>query len=523
MIDLGKVSRVVLDVSRRLLLPMLFGVLSGAAMAQAPSGALRIGFESFFGESFDPIISSSGNKSFLSPMWNTVIGNEPDGRLSKETGIARDWEVTHAANSSTYVIKLRKGVKFHNGDEVTSADVKYSIERVMSPASVETMKRAFVASVASIETPDPLTVVIKTKAPYGFLLYDLSNSRGLAGYVYPRKYVESVGAAKFNREPIGTGPYRFVRHEPGNRIVYEAFPDYWGKKPKFKTLEFILLPEETTRIAALKSNSVDVSIVSRASLDQLSGYKLVRKPGEVLFWAEMLTVFGEGSVFKDARVRRALNLAINREEIRDFIYKGQAQITQWTASGTKALGYKPLDPYPYDPATAQKLIREVFPRGLEIELYSYSRSGNSEMPRVMEAISGYYQAIGIKTKITPMDWGEIRKRMAERKISNVIVPIGGPNTPFQHNVFHTMYASKGVLGVLEPAPAELEKMLQDIYRETDQDRFGAKQYALAKYIQEHYLTIPLMEVGQIFAVNSGKVTEWVPYNIADDMNWEGIR
>src|SRR5262245_9160387 len=98
--------------------------------AQAPGGALRVGFESFFGESFDPIISSSGNKSFLSPMWNTVVGNEPDGRLSKDTGLAVDWEVKHAADSSTYVIKLRKGVKFHNGDDLTSADVKYSIERV---------------------------------------------------------------------------------------------------------------------------------------------------------------------------------------------------------------------------------------------------------------------------------------------------------------------------------------------------------------------------------------------------------
>lgn len=506
-------------------LPLLAALvtLAGTAWAQAPSGTLRVGFESFFGESFDPIISSSGNKSFLSPMWNTVVGNEPDGRLSKDTGLAADWDVKHSAESSTYTIKLRKGVKFHNGDDLTSADVKYSIERVMSPTSVETMKNAFVSTIATIETPDPLTVVVKTKSPYGFLLYDLSNSRGLAGYVYPKKYVETVGAARFNREPVGTGPYRFVRHEPGNRMVYEAFPEYWGKQPKYKTLEFILLPEETTRIAALKSNSVDIAIVSRVSLNQLSGYKLVRKPGEVLFWADMPMVFAQDSVFKDARVRRALNLAINREEIREFIYKGQAQITQWTAGGTKALGYKPLEPYRYDPDTARKLIREVFPRGLDLEIFSYSRSGNPEMPRVMEAIAGYYQAIGIKTRITPMDWGEIRKRMSDRKLSNVIVPIGGPNTPFQHNVFHTMYATKGVLSVLNPATPELEKMLADIYRETDQDRFAAKQYELAKYIHENHLTIPLMEVGQIFAVNTSKVTDWVPKNIADDMNWEGIQ
>jgi peptide/nickel transport system substrate-binding protein len=510
-------------VAKVLTCSLIAAFASLTAFAQGDSDRLRIGFESFFGESFDPIVSSSGNKAFLSPMWNTIIGNSPDGKLSRETGLARDWQVTHTADSSTYVIHLRQGVKFHNGDELTSADVKFGIEREMSPQSAETMKGAFVKAVKTIETPDKYTVVIKTKAPYGFLLYDMSNSRGLAGYAYPKKYVESVGDTGFNRNPIGTGPYRFVEHKPGNRIVYEAFPDYWGRKPKFKTLEFILLPEETTRLAALKSGSVDIIIASRASLKQLTDYKLVQKPGEVMFWLDLISVFPDNSIFKDVRVRKALTLAINRREIRDFIYQGQANLTEWCGAGTKALGYRELPPPPYDPETAKKLISEVFPRGMELEIYSYSRSGNPEMPQVMEAISGYLEAVGIKTRITPYDWGEIRKRMKDRKISNVLVPIGGPNTPFQHNVLSVLYSTKGVLGVMNPAPPELEQMLDGMFKEVNLERFAEGQSQAEKYLHDNYLCIPLMEVGQIFAVNPAKVKEWTPDAIADEMNWEGIR
>jgi peptide/nickel transport system substrate-binding protein len=505
---------------------LLVGILLNfpfTALGQGRADELLIALTDFGSETMDPSMSAASNRQFTTPMWDALIGNDPQGRLSKETGIASDWKVTNTATSSTYVINLRKGVKFHNGDPLTSADVKFSIARIMSPEANAAFKGALVKAVASIETPDPYTLVIRTKEPSGFLLYDLSNAKGNEGFVMPKKYFEQVGASQFNQHPIGTGPYRFIKHDVGNQIVYEAFSDYWGAQPKFRKLTFLNMPEETTRIAALKSRRVDIIAVTKERIGEVKEFKIVNKPGATLTWNGLITIFDEGSKFNDVRVRKALNLAINREEIRDFIYAGQATLSGGVGYGTLAVGYQPIPPYPYDPDTARKLLKEVYPNGLEIEMYQYSRSGAPEMPKVVEAISGYWEAIGVKTRITPLDYGTVRKAVAENKVRNVMISWRVSNTQFQHGLIYTLYHSKGRLTGLKPAPAELDKILDDLLTEVDLEAYGKIQYEAAKFIYDHYLAIPLMEVGILFAADPGKIRYWEPELNADEMAWQNIR
>jgi peptide/nickel transport system substrate-binding protein len=444
------------------ILAVLTWAVAGAGMgaALAADEGLRVGLTDFGSEVFDPMLSASSNRTHLNPLFDALIGNDAKGKLSRERGIARDWKVTKGAGSTTYTIYLRQGVKFHNGAPVTSADVKYGIERFQSPDAASTFKSTL-ENVAAIETPDDHTLVIRTKKPYGFLLYDLSNVKGTEGFVMPKGYLEKEGAARFNRFPIGTGPYRFVRHDPGNRLEMEAFADYWGEKPKYKTLSFIMMPEETTRIAALKSGGVDIIAVSRQRLKEVAAFRLISKPGSALTWNGFVQVSPD-SIFSDIRVRKALNVAINREEIRDYIYEGQAQITGGVSYGTLAVGYQDLPPYPYDPDTARKLLKEVYPNGVEVTMYQYARSGSPEMPRVTEAISGYWEAIGVRTRIVPLDYGTVRKNVVDKKMQNAFVSWRVANQPFMSGVLHLLYHSRGKLTSLSPAPAELDRLLEEL-------------------------------------------------------------
>lgn len=500
----------------------VLGAVGLVPCAWAQEDELRVGLADFGSETFDPSMSASSNRLFLSPMWSTLIGSAPDGKLSKETGVARDWTVEHTATESIYTIELRPGVTFHNGAPVTAADVKFDIERLMAPTAASAHSSAF-KTVASVDAPDADTVVIRTKAPYGFLLYDLSNAKGTEGYVYPKAYFEEVGAAGFNRAPIGAGPYRLVSHTPGTEIVYERFEDYWGSKPKYRGLRFVLVAEETTRGAGLKNGSIDIVAISRERLPEFKDFKIINKPGAVLTWCGFVPVM-DGSPFADVRVRKALNLAINREEIRDYIYGGQAEITGGISYGTAAAGYKAIPPYPFDPEQAQALLHEAGADGLEVEVFQYARGGTPEMPRVAEAIAGYWQAVGVKTRITPLDYGTVRKQVASKKVDHpAMISWRVANAPFTQSIIYALYHSKGPLTGLWPAPAELDRMLDELNTVVDLDEFGEKKYRIAKFLTDNYLAIPLMEVGYVFAANPGRVAVWQPEVNADEMNWQGIR
>ena len=179
---------------------------------------------------------------------------------------------TASPDGMSHTFVLRAGAKFHNGEPVTAEDVKFSYERYRGNAA------GFIKSnVASVETPDPRRVVFRLKKPWpDFLLY-YSSVTG-AGWIVPKKYVESVGEDGFKKAPIGAGPYKFVSFTPGVELVMEAFDDYWRKKPTVKRLIWKVIPDEATRLAALKRGEVDIAYSIRGELAE----ELRKSPGLAL-------------------------------------------------------------------------------------------------------------------------------------------------------------------------------------------------------------------------------------------------
>src|SRR5579862_1689003 len=254
-----------------------------------------------------------------------------------------------------YEFVLRQGAKFHNGEPVTAEDVKFSFERYRG-ASYKLMHER----VAAIETPDPRHVVFKLKAPWPDFLTFYSSASG-AGWIVPKKYVEKVGDEGFRAAPIGAGPYKFVSFNPGVELVLEAFDGYWRKVPSVKHIVMRVVPDESTRLAALKRGEVDIAYSIRGELAE----ELRRTPGLTLkpvdtpasFWLSFADQWDPKSPWFDVRVRQAASLAIDRKSINQALTLGFSKLTGSLIPNGFDFYWAPPAPV-YDPEKAKQLLAQ---------------------------------------------------------------------------------------------------------------------------------------------------------------------
>ena len=238
-----------------------------AGWAQAKP-ELSVALSSFSTEVLDPVLGGHIVKYYLSPMFDYLVGTTPEGQPSRDGGIATRWE--NSADHKRWTFHLRKGVKFHNGDEVTSEDVKFSLQRAMGKRSTTGYAGPLRTLIQDIETPAPDRVVIVTKEPTLIIPTYLSRTLSTEGMVLPKKYIEANGDDAFARKPVGSGPYKFVEQVTGSHIKLTAVDNHWRiGTPKYKNMVFKLVPEETTRLALLRRNDIDVADVSRERVKEL--------------------------------------------------------------------------------------------------------------------------------------------------------------------------------------------------------------------------------------------------------------
>src|SRR6266581_477985 len=262
---------------RAAVLIVLVSTIAAAPAAAAPEGRNKVSPEgqitwavhfSLAPTFFDPAETPGIITPFL------VLYALHDGLVKPMPGnamapsLAESW--TMSKDGLTYEFVLRKGVKFHNGDVMTAEDVKFSFERYRG-ASAADLK----AKVARVEAVDPHRVRFTLKRPWpDFLTFYATPATG-AAWIVPKKYVERVGEDGFKKAPVGAGPYRFVSFKPGVELVLEAFEGYWRKVPAVKTLVFRVIPDESTRLAALKRGELDVAYSIRGELAE----ELRKTPG----------------------------------------------------------------------------------------------------------------------------------------------------------------------------------------------------------------------------------------------------
>ncbi len=351
------------------------------------------------------------NLNISEHIFDTLVGRDETQQL--KPALALSWR---PIDDSTWEFRLRPGVKFHDGSDFSAEDVKFSIER---PATVKNSPGAFTIytrAIKSIQVVDPLTIRLRTDGPYPLIPTDLSS---LA--IVSAKAAANAGTEEFNsgKAAVGTGPFKFTRWARGDRIELARNDAYWGPKSPWESATFRLIPNDPARVAALLSGSVQVvenlPTADMARLRANRDFALHRSISHRLIYLHLDSsrdkapfIFdNEGkpldkNPLKDARVRRAISKAVNRDAIRDRVMEGAAQPTgQLMAEGF--FGYTPkLRPEPFDPDGAKKLLAEAgYPNGFAVTLHAPNdRYVNDE--QVAQAIAQMLSRAGIRTRVETM-------------------------------------------------------------------------------------------------------------------------
>ncbi|MBV9554420.1 MAG: ABC transporter substrate-binding protein [Alphaproteobacteria bacterium] len=375
----------------------LVAAVPAIASAAGPSGQLTWGIHVSMAPTwFDPAETQGIITPFmvLYALHDAVV--KPMPGTSQAPCLAETWSKNE--DDKSYEFVLRRNAKFHNGDQVTAEDVKFSFERYKGAAH-ELMK----SKVALIETPDSQRVVFKLKEAWPDFLTFYSSASG-AGWVVPKKYLDKVGDEGFKQAPIGAGPYKFVSFTPGVELVLEAFEDYWRKTPSVKRLVMKVLPDEATRLAALKRGEVDIAYSVRGELAE----ELVKTPGLALKpvvlqapnWIYFPEQWEPKSPWHDIRVRQAANLAIDRDGMSKALFLGYCKITNnAVVPYTFDYFWQPPEAV-YDPEKAQKLMAQAgFAGGFDAgPLYCDSSYSN-----MAEVVVDNFAQIGIRAKLQPIE------------------------------------------------------------------------------------------------------------------------
>src|SRR5881296_2058736 len=301
-------------------------------------------------------------------------------------------------DDSTWEVKLRGGVKFHDGTPFSARDVKATFDRVLNPENKLTA-RGNHAKIKSVEVVDDLTVRFKTDGAYPLFVERLT-----AQVMQSDKVIREKGHEWMQENPVGTGPYKLVRWNRKQEHQLVRNDDYWGPKPYYKYVRVRIIPEQATQIAELLSGGVDV--IKAVPPDQMD---VINKSGAARTATSPIlrTAFiefdsaarGGPNPFTDRRVRVAANLAVDVDAIIKHVLNGLGDRTATTIN-PMAFGYDPtLKPYRQDVAAAKKLLAEAgYPNGFEVGFLQTGPVVEPALPQTSEAIAADLAKVGIRTR-----------------------------------------------------------------------------------------------------------------------------
>jgi len=465
-------------------------LVAGTLASAAPEGQLTMAVHFTLAPTLFEPAETPGLVSpfmFLYALHDALVKPMPDKSMAPS--LAESWSTS--PDGLVYEFVLRQGVSFHNGEPITADDVKFSFERYRG-ISAQMLKER----VAAIETPEPRRVRFRLKQPWPDFLSFYGTLATGAGWVVPRHYVEKVGEDGFKQAPIGAGPYRFVSVTPGVELVLEATESYWRKVPSVKRLVFKSMPDPVTRLAALKSGEVDLAYGLGGEL----GEDVQRTPGLTLrptpfastHWLLFADQWDARSPWHDKRVRLAAIYAVDRQAINEAQSLGFSQITGSIIPRSFDFYWQP-PVHSFDPAKAKQLLAEAgYPNGFEAgDLWCDAATSSTA-----EAILTYLQAVGIKTKLRPLERAGFMKEYQEKKFRNLIYGLSGVsgNAATRLEVFT---ASSGMYAY--GAYPDIDDLFREQGAELDPQKRTAILHRIQELIYDKAMYLPLMQLASLSA------------------------
>lgn len=374
-------------------------------------------------------------------------------------GLATEWR---AVDETTWEFRLRPDVRFHNGNAFTAEDVAFTFQRVPNVPNSPSSFAIFTRPITGVEIVDPLTIRLRTAGPYPLVPLDMTNIRILDRETHERATTEEFNAG---RAAIGTGPWRVVLHRNGDRIEFERNDNYWGDRPAFQRVNYRMITNDAARTAALLAGDVDIIDQvptsdlanlrrdQRVTLSEVTGLRLIflgldhlRGPNE----NSPFVTDNDGrplgrNPLRDARVRRALSLAIDRRAIVERIMEGAAvPASQFLPEGVS--GHVPnLPPPAADPDGARRLLAEAgYPNGFRIQLNGPNDRYINDA-RIIQAIGQMWTRIGVRTTVEAQPWATFIGRAGRQEFSVHLIGWGS-NPDGSHplrNILATVNRERG--------------------------------------------------------------------------------
>lgn len=432
-------------------------------------------------------------------VFSSLIKRDQD--MNFQPDLATKWE---KVDDTTWRFNLREGVTFHNGDPLTAADVKYTIERVAKDQSL--LEYINFKTIKEVKVIDDLTVDIITEGPDPILLNRISRQ---GSGILPSKYIADKGFDEFLSNPVGTGPYKFSEWKRDDRIVFEKFDKYFGDAPKWDKVVFRTIPEDSTRVAELLTGGVDIATdIAPADWNRVKeneSTSIITGPTQRIM--QLVMRMSEGSVTADPKVREAIELAIDKQAISEAILSGAGRPTRTMV--TPEAGADP-DLYGktlYDPEKAKQLLKEAgYENGLELT-FSSTNGRYLKDKETAELIQAMLGEVGIKVNLEVLEWSKFNEKFKGKSFDEVYM-LGYGNSMFDASAPLYLNQSARTKGETDFNSPELDELLAQSDVNMDPETRKQQLYKVQQIIANERPRVFLYQMDAIYGVN--KRIEFTP-------------
>lgn len=459
------------------------------AVAQAAAAAVKRGGTLKIGQEADPITLDPYKSSNLTALEQfDLIYNSLarfDDNLKVVPDLAESWDIS--PDATVYTFKLRQGVKFHSGKDLTADDVVYSFEKVLDP-NFGAAYRSLFTSISKVEAVDRGTVKFTLSAPFAPLLADMANRRG--SVIVPKDFYEQHGG-DLTTVADGTGPFKLAQFTPGTRLQLAKNPDYYGKLgndqlPYLDGLDMPMIYDETARLAAIRAGSVDyVLLTSPDDAGLLKDNKDVTVFKTRSSSAKTFTLNTRRKPFDNPKVRQAIDLAVDRNEVIQTALAGAAELTGPVPTGNGDWWIDPKDlPYKVDVAQAKQLLAEAgFPNGFKT---TYMATTVNSMDKVGVVLKQQLAKVNIDLNIETVEWGVYVARLNPNKqwdYDTTLVGLSFYADPdsYIYDLYYSDSPTRNYVGISDP---QLDKDMTAARQESDQTKRKQMYLDLQKRVMD---------------------------------------
>ena len=477
---------------RLLVLSLLVAaVVASPVAAQTPAGQASMAWHVTIAPSwFDPSTAPPQITPFgiLYALHDGLVRPYPPHKMGPS--LAESWK--ESPDGKTYEFKLRPGLKFHNGDPLTTEDVKFSFERYRGAGATLLQER-----VRQVEIASPLVVRFHLKEAWPDFMTFYGTTASAAGLVVPKKYLTQVGDDGFKKHPIGAGAYKFVSHKPGIEVVLEAFPGHWRRVPIVKTWVMKSVPDANSRAVMLKTGDTDFAValdgVDAESVKRDPRLQIVASKHASIFWLEFTEQWDPKSPWHDKRLRLAVNHALNRKQINEAACLGFCPPAGVIVPRVMDFALQVEAPA-YDRQKAKQLLTEAgYPNGIDAGDFVPIPG----FPTVAESVVNDLVAAGIRVRMRATERAAFYADWKDKKLRGLFMVAVG-NSGNAASRVESFIQSKGAYAY--GGYPDIDDLFQQQARERDTKRREALLLQIQQLTIDRVMFAPVMDLRVLMGV-----------------------